>query len=66
MVLIFFLLALLSSVQPKILTRFDSIYFKVPRKILAQFDGRIENYAQQRKTGEIMIFRQISKFLQKL
>jgi len=44
--LIFFLLALSSSVRPKILTRFYSIYFKIPHKISAQSDGRIENYAQ--------------------
>jgi hypothetical protein len=48
---IFFLLALPNSVHPKILTRFYSIYFKIPRKISAQFDGQIENYTQQRKTG---------------
>jgi len=38
-ILFFFLLALPSSVHPKILTRFYFIYFKVPRKISAQFDG---------------------------
>jgi hypothetical protein len=43
---VFFLLALSSSVHPKILTRFYSIYFKIPRKISAQSDGQIENYAQ--------------------
>jgi hypothetical protein len=42
----FFLLALLSSVHPKILTRFYLIYFMVPHKYLAQYDGRIENYIQ--------------------
>jgi len=42
----FFLLALSNSVHPKILTRFYSIYFKIHRKILVQFDGRIENYNQ--------------------
>jgi hypothetical protein len=42
----FFLLALPSSVHPKILTRFYSIYFKIPRKISARSDGRIENYVQ--------------------
>jgi len=42
----FFLLALPSSVHPKILTRFYSIYFNIPRKIPAQSDGRIENYVQ--------------------
>jgi len=36
--------ALPNSVHPKILTRFYSIYFKIPRKISAQSDGRIENY----------------------
>jgi len=41
----FFLLGLSSSVYSKILTRFYSIYFKIPRKISAQFDGLIENYA---------------------
>jgi hypothetical protein len=41
-----FLLALPSSVHPKILTRFYSIYFKIPRKISARSDGRIENYVQ--------------------
>jgi hypothetical protein len=41
---VFFLLALPNSVHPKILTRFYSIYFKIPRKISAQSDGRIENY----------------------
>ena len=46
-----FSLALPSFVHPKILTRFYSIYFKIPRKISAQFDGQIENYTQQRKTG---------------
>jgi len=35
------LLALPSSVHPKILTRFYSIYFKVPNKISAQSNGRI-------------------------
>jgi hypothetical protein len=35
------LIALPSSVHPKILTRFYSIYFKVPHKISAQSDGRI-------------------------
>jgi hypothetical protein len=44
--LTFFLLALPNSVHPKILTRFYSIYFKIPCKISAQFDGRIENYIQ--------------------
>jgi hypothetical protein len=43
---VFFLLALPSSIHPKILTRFYSIYFKIPRKISAQSDSRIENYAQ--------------------
>jgi hypothetical protein len=65
-ILRFFFLALPSSVHPKILTRFYSIYFKIPRKISAQFDGRIENYAQQCKTGQIIIFHQISEFLKKL
>ena len=37
-------LSLPNSVHPKILTRFYSIYFKIPRKISAQSDGRIENY----------------------
>jgi hypothetical protein len=36
-----FLLALSSSFHPKILTKFYSIYFKVPHKILDQSDGRI-------------------------
>jgi hypothetical protein len=58
-------LALPSSVHPKILTRFYSIYFKIPRKILTQSDGWIENYAQQRKIGQIVIFHQISEFLKK-
>jgi hypothetical protein len=44
--LTFFLLALLNSVHSKILTRFYSIYFKIPRKILTQSDGRIENYTE--------------------
>jgi len=44
--LIFFLLALPNSIHPKILTRFYSIYFKIPRIISAQYDGRIENYTQ--------------------
>jgi len=43
---LFFLLALPNSVHPKILTRFYSIYFKIPRKISAQSDGRIKNYTQ--------------------
>jgi hypothetical protein len=43
---VFFLLALPISIHPKILTRFYSIYFKIPRKISAQSDGRIENYDQ--------------------
>jgi hypothetical protein len=43
---LFFLLALPNSVHSKILTRFYSIYFKIPCKISAQFDGRIENYTQ--------------------
>ena len=43
---VFFLLALPNSVHPKILTRFYSIYFKIPRKISAQSDGRIENYTK--------------------
>jgi len=34
-----FFLALSNSVHPKILTRFYSIYFKIPRKISAQSDG---------------------------
>jgi hypothetical protein len=42
----FFLLALPSFVHLKLLTRFYLIYFKIPRKISAQSDGRIENYAQ--------------------
>jgi hypothetical protein len=42
----FFLLALPSSVQLKILTRFYSIYFKIPRKISAQSNSQIENYTQ--------------------
>jgi len=63
---VFFLLALPNSVHPKILTRFYSIYFKIPRKISAQSDGWIENYAQQRKTGQIIIFYQISEFLKKI
>jgi hypothetical protein len=63
---VFFLLALPNSVHPKILTRFYSIYFKIPHKISAQSDGRIENYARQRKTGQIIIFHQISEFLKKL
>ena len=62
----FFLLVLPSSVHPKVLTRFYSIYFKIPRKISARSDGRIENYVQKRKTGQIVIFHQISKFLQKI
>jgi len=41
-----FLLALLSSVHPKNLTRFYSIYFKISRKISAQSDGWIENYVK--------------------
>jgi len=45
-VFIFFLLALPSSIHLKILTRFYSIYFKVPHKLSAQSDGRIENYIQ--------------------
>jgi len=44
--LIFFLLALPNFVHPKILTRFYSIYFKIPRKTSAQFNSRIENYTQ--------------------
>jgi len=64
-ILRFFFLALPSSVHPKILTRFYSIYFKIPRKILTQPDGWIENYAQQRKIGQIVIFYQISEFLKK-
>jgi hypothetical protein len=44
--LYFFLLALPSFIHLKILTRFYSIYFKVPHKISAQSDGRIENYIQ--------------------
>jgi hypothetical protein len=40
------LLALPNSVHPKLLTRFYSIYFKIPRKISAQSDGWIENYIQ--------------------
>jgi hypothetical protein len=43
---LFFLLALPSSVHPKILTRFYLIYFKILHKISAQSDGRIENYTQ--------------------
>jgi len=43
---LFFLLALPSSVHPKSFTRFYSIYFKVPHKISIQSNGRIENYAQ--------------------
>jgi len=43
---LFFLLALPSSVHPKILTRFYSIYFKIPSKISAWSDNRIENYVQ--------------------
>jgi uncharacterized membrane protein YfhO len=35
-----------NSIYPKILTRFYLIYFKIPRKISAQSDGRIENYTQ--------------------
>jgi len=42
----FLLLALPNSVHPKLLTRFYLIYFKIPRKISAQSDGRIENYIQ--------------------
>ena len=42
----FFLLALASSIHPKILTRFYSIYFKIPHKISTQSNGRIENYSQ--------------------
>jgi hypothetical protein len=60
-----FFLALPSSVHPKILTKFYSIYFKISRKILAQSDGWIENYAQQRKIDQIVIFHQISEFLKK-
>jgi hypothetical protein len=60
-----FLFTLPRFVHPKILTRFYSLYFKVPRKISTKSDGRIENYVQQRKTGQIVIFRQIFKFLQK-
>jgi len=45
-ILLFFLLALPNSVHPKILTRFYSIYFKIPRKISVQSDDRIENYTQ--------------------
>ena len=41
-----FLLALLNSVHSKILTRFYSIYFKIPRKLSAQSDGLIENYTE--------------------
>jgi hypothetical protein len=59
------LLALPYAVHPKILTRFYSIYFKISRKILAQSDGWIENYAQQRKIDQIVIFHQISEFLKK-
>ena len=44
-VLIYFL-ALPSSIHLKILTRFYSVYFKVPHKTSAQSDGRIENYVQ--------------------
>jgi hypothetical protein len=40
-----------SFVHPNILTRFYSIYFKVAHKILAQSNGRIETYIQERKTG---------------
>jgi len=42
----FFLLTLPSSVYSKILTKFYSIYFKIPCKLSSQSDGRIENYAQ--------------------
>jgi hypothetical protein len=41
-----FFLALPNSVHPKILTRFYSIYFKIPHKISVQSDGQIENYTQ--------------------
>jgi len=41
-----FFFALPSSAHPKILTRFYSIYFKIPHKISAQSDGQIENYAK--------------------
>jgi hypothetical protein len=61
----YFLLELPSFIHPKILNRFYSIYFKVPHKISAQSDGRIENYIQKHKTSQIVIFRQISEFLQK-
>jgi hypothetical protein len=44
--LMVFLLALLSSVHPKNLTRFYSIHFKISRKISAQSDGWIENYVK--------------------
>jgi len=44
--MVFLLLALPSSIHPKILTRFYLIYFKIHHKISAQSDGRIENYAQ--------------------
>jgi hypothetical protein len=44
--LYFFLLALPSSIHLKILTKFYSIYFKIPHKISAQSDDRIENYIQ--------------------
>ena len=58
-----FLLALPSSVHPKLLTRFYTMYFKISHKSLAQSDGRIENYVQQCKTSQIMIFRQLFEFL---
>jgi hypothetical protein len=53
---VFFLLALPNSVHPKILTRFYSIYFKIPRKISAESDGRIEITPNNIKTAQIMIF----------
>jgi hypothetical protein len=42
----FFLLALPNFIYPKILTRFYSIYFKIPHKISVQSEGRIENNSQ--------------------
>jgi hypothetical protein len=42
----FFLLVLPNSVHPKFLARFYLIYFKIPREILAQSDGQIENYTK--------------------
>jgi hypothetical protein len=61
-----FLLTLPCFVHLKILIRFYSIYFKIPRKISAQPDSRIKNYIQYRQTGQIMFFHQIFEFLQKI